>query len=97
MHGLAGWHPDCVRAKANYYTTSFKTDQLYTNDYCQFATDCMSDPEDGTTEQVNGSSPAASTAVTSLANATQRHARSGAIPQFEPQFDDEQQRRALNG
>ncbi|MFZ1723155.1 MAG: conditioned medium factor, partial [Dokdonella sp.] len=27
----------------------------YTNDYCQFATDLvLSDPEDGTTEQVNG-------------------------------------------
>lgn len=43
------------RAKANYYTTAFRTTNWYTNDYCNFATDVvLSDPEDGTTEQVNG-------------------------------------------
>jgi hypothetical protein len=43
------------RAKANYYTTAFRTTNWYTNDYCQVATDLvLSDPEDGTTEQVNG-------------------------------------------
>jgi hypothetical protein len=43
------------RAKVNYYTTSFRTTNWWTNDYCQFATDLvLSDPEDGTVEQVNG-------------------------------------------
>lgn len=43
------------RAKANYYTTAFRTTNWYTNDYCQVATDLvLNDPEDGTTEQVNG-------------------------------------------
>ena len=47
--------PNSARAKVNYYTTSFKLTNWYTNDYCQFATDLvLSDPEDGTTEQVNG-------------------------------------------
>jgi len=44
-----------TRAKVNYYTTSFKLTNWYTNDYCQFATDLvLSDPEDGTTEQTYG-------------------------------------------
>lgn len=48
------------RAKVNYYTTAFRTTNWYTNDYCNFATDLvLSDPEDGTTEQVNGQLPGA--------------------------------------
>lgn len=44
-----------ARAKVNYYTTSFRTTNWWTNDYCQIATDLvLSDPEDGTVEQVNG-------------------------------------------
>ena len=47
--------PTSSRAKVSYYTTSFKLTNWYTNDYCNFATDLvLSDPEDGTTEQVNG-------------------------------------------
>lgn len=43
------------RAKVNYYTTAFRTTNWWTNDYCQVATDLvLSDPEDGTVEQVNG-------------------------------------------
>ena len=56
--GASSWLagiPTASRAKVNYYTTSFKYTNWYTNDYCQFATDLvLSDPEDGTTEQVNG-------------------------------------------
>lgn len=56
--GASAWLagiPTSSRAKVNYYTTSFKYTNWYTNDYCQFATDLvLSDPEDGTTEQVNG-------------------------------------------
>ncbi len=56
--GASSWLagiPTASRAKVNYYTTSFKFTNWYTNDYCQFATDLvLSDPEDGTTEQVNG-------------------------------------------
>jgi hypothetical protein len=52
--------PTASRAKVNYYTTSFASTNWYTNDYCQFATDLvLSDPEDGTTEQVNGQLPGA--------------------------------------
>lgn len=48
------------RAKVNYYTTAFRTTNWWTNDYCNFATDLvLSDPEDGTTEQVNGQLPSA--------------------------------------
>ena len=61
--GASSWLagiPNSSRAKVNYYTTSFKTTNWYTNDYCQFATDLvLSDPEDGTTEQVNGQLPGA--------------------------------------
>lgn len=47
--------PTWARAKVNYYTTAFRTTNWWTNDYCNFATDLvLSDPEDGTTEQVNG-------------------------------------------
>ncbi len=43
------------RGKVNYYTTAFRTTNWWTNDYCQIATDLvLSDPEDGTVEQVNG-------------------------------------------
>jgi len=56
--GASAWLagiPSSARAKVNYYTTSFKTTNWYTNDYCQFATDLvLSDPEDGTTEQAKG-------------------------------------------
>jgi hypothetical protein len=51
LSGIPSW----ARAKANYYTTSFRYTNWWTNDYCNFATDLvLSDPEDGTTEQVNG-------------------------------------------
>ncbi len=56
--GASAWLagiPTSSRAKVNYYTTSFKLTNWYTNDYCQFATDLvLSDPEDGTTEQAKG-------------------------------------------
>lgn len=59
--GASSWLagiPNSSRAKVNYYTTSFKSTNWYTNDYCNFATDLvLSDPEDGTTEQVNGQLP----------------------------------------
>ena len=61
--GAASWLagiPTTSRAKVNYYTTSFKLTNWYTNDYCQFATDLvLSDPEDGTTEQAYGQLPGA--------------------------------------
>ncbi|HWT17120.1 MAG TPA: choice-of-anchor X domain-containing protein [Patescibacteria group bacterium] len=47
--------PSSRRAKVNYYTTSFKLTNWYTNDYCNMATDLLlNDPEDGTTEQAKG-------------------------------------------
>ena len=47
--------PTASRAKVHYHTTSFTLTNWYTNDYCQIATDLvLSDPEDGTTEQVKG-------------------------------------------
>ncbi len=56
--GASAWLagiPNSARAKVNYYTTSFKLTNWYTNDYCNAATDLvLSDPEDGTTEKVNG-------------------------------------------
>jgi hypothetical protein len=56
--GAAAWLagiPNSARAKVNYYTTSFRKTNWWTNDYCNFAADLvLSDPEDGTTEQVNG-------------------------------------------
>ena len=52
--------PNSSRAKVNYYTTSFKSTNWWTNDYCNMATDLvLSDPEDGTTEKVNGQLPGA--------------------------------------
>lgn len=56
--GASSWLagiPNSSRAKVNFYTTAFRTTNWWTNDYCNFATDLvLSDPEDGTTEQVNG-------------------------------------------
>ncbi len=56
--GSASWLagiPNSSRAKVNYYTTAFRSTNWWTNDYCNFATDLvLSDPEDGTTEKVNG-------------------------------------------
>jgi hypothetical protein len=56
--GASSWLagiPNSSRAKVNYYTTAFRSTNWWTNDYCNFATDLvLSDPEDGTTEQVNG-------------------------------------------
>ena len=50
--------PTWARGKVNYYTTSFKTTNWWTNDYCNFATDLvLSDPEDGTTERAYGQLP----------------------------------------
>lgn len=61
--GAAAWLrgiPNSSRAKVNYYTTSFKTTNWYTNDYCNFATDLvLDDPEDGTTEKSGGQLPGA--------------------------------------
>lgn len=61
--GAAAWLrgiPNSNRAKVNYYTTSFKTTNWYTNDYCNFATDLvLDDPEDGTTEKSGGQLPGA--------------------------------------
>lgn len=52
--------PTSARGKVNYYTTSFRLTNWWTNDYCQFATDLvLSDPEDGTTEQAYGQLPGA--------------------------------------
>jgi hypothetical protein len=59
--GAASWLSGistASRAKVNYYTTSFKLTNWWTNDYCNFATDLvLSDPEDGTTEQAYGQLP----------------------------------------
>nr|WP_225444338.1 choice-of-anchor X domain-containing protein [Pseudomarimonas arenosa] len=56
--GASSWLsgiPTSSRAKVNYYTTSFKSTNWWTNDYCNFATDLvLSDPEDGTTEKAKG-------------------------------------------
>lgn len=56
--GASAWLagiPSWARAKVNYYTTSFRSTNWWTNDYCNIATDLvLSDPEDGTTEQVYG-------------------------------------------
>ncbi len=56
--GASAWLagiPTWARAKVNYYTTSFKTTNWWTNDYCHFASDlALSDPEDGTTEKAYG-------------------------------------------
>lgn len=56
--GASSWLagiPSWARGKVNYYTTSFKSTNWYTNDYCNFATDLvLSDPEDGTTEKAYG-------------------------------------------
>lgn len=56
--GASSWLagiPTWARGKVNYYTTSFKSTNWYTNDYCNFATDLvLSDPEDGTTEKAYG-------------------------------------------
>nr|WP_221282009.1 choice-of-anchor X domain-containing protein [Chiayiivirga flava] len=61
--GASSWLagiPTSARAKVNYYTTSFRSTNWYTNDYCNIASDLvLSDPEDGTTEQVNGQLPGA--------------------------------------
>lgn len=61
--GASSWLagiPNSARAKVNYYTTSFKLTNWWTNDYCQFATDLvLNDPEDGTTEQTKGQLPGA--------------------------------------
>jgi hypothetical protein len=61
--GAASWLagiPNSNRAKVNYYTTSFKSTNWWTNDYCNFASDLvLSDPEDGTTEQAYGQLPGA--------------------------------------
>lgn len=52
--------PTANRAKVNYYTTSFKFTNWYTNDYCNAATDLvLDDPEAGTTEKVYGQLPGA--------------------------------------
>jgi hypothetical protein len=56
--GASSWLagiPSWARAKVNYYTTSFRYTNWWSNDYCQFATDLvLTDPEDGTTEQAKG-------------------------------------------
>jgi len=61
--GASSWLagiPTWARAKVNYYTTSFRTTNWWTNDYCNFATDLvLNDPEDGTTEQSYGQLPGA--------------------------------------
>ncbi len=55
--GASSWLsgiPTWARSKVNYYTTSFNT-RWWAYDYCHLATDLLlSDPEDGTTEQVRG-------------------------------------------
>lgn len=60
--GASSWLagiPTWARAKVNYHTTSFET-RWWAYDYCNLATDLvLSDPEDGTTEQVNGQLPGA--------------------------------------
>jgi len=61
--GASAWLagiPSWARAKVNYYTTSFRLTNWWTNDYCNFATDLvLSDPEDGTTEKAYGQLPGA--------------------------------------
>ncbi len=52
--GASSWLagiPTSLRAKVNYYTTSF-TDRAWSYDYCNIATDLvLSDPDDGVTEK----------------------------------------------
>jgi hypothetical protein len=56
--GASAWLagiPTSARAKVNYYTTSFRSTNWWTNDFCNFASDLvLSDPEDGTTEVAKG-------------------------------------------
>ncbi|WP_133000129.1 choice-of-anchor X domain-containing protein [Luteimonas arsenica] len=57
LSGIPSW----ARAKANYYTTSFRSTNWWTNDYCHFASDLvLGDPEDGTVEQAYAQLPGAS-------------------------------------
>ena len=57
---LAGF-PAWARAQANYYTTSFRSTNWWTNDYCHFASDLvLGDPEDGTVERAYAQLPGAS-------------------------------------
>lgn len=50
--------PVAARAKVHYYTTSFASTHWWVNDYCNAASDLvLSDPEDGTVEQVNAQLP----------------------------------------
>ena len=48
LAGVPAW----ARAKVNYYTTSFRHTNWWTNDYCNIASDLvLGDPEDGTVER----------------------------------------------
>lgn len=62
-NGAAAWLagiPASARAKVNYYSTSFRSTNWYTNDYCHIASDLvLNDPEDGTVEQTHAQLPGA--------------------------------------
>ncbi|MEN1928717.1 choice-of-anchor X domain-containing protein [Luteimonas sp. MJ250] len=61
--GASAWLagvPTWARAKANYYTTAFRTTNWWTNDYCHIASDLvLGDPEDGTVERSYAQLPGA--------------------------------------
>lgn len=61
--GAAAWLaliPASARAKVDYYSTSFRHTNWYTNDYCHMASDLvLDDPEDGTVEQTHAQLPGA--------------------------------------
>lgn len=61
--GASAWLagiPTSARAQVNYYSTSFRSTNWWTNDYCNFASDLvLGDPEDGTVERAYAQLPGA--------------------------------------
>ncbi len=61
--GASAWLagiPTWARAQVNYYSTSFRSTNWWTNDYCNFASDLvLGDPEDGTVERAYAQLPGA--------------------------------------
>lgn len=61
--GASAWLagiPTASRAKVNYHSTSFRSTNWYTNDYCNIASDLvLGDPEDGTVEKAYAQLPGA--------------------------------------
>ncbi|HST46111.1 MAG TPA: choice-of-anchor X domain-containing protein [Luteimonas sp.] len=61
--GASAWLagiPAASRAKVNYHSTSFRSTNWWTNDYCNIASDLvLGDPEDGTVEKAYAQLPGA--------------------------------------